>query len=67
MEAREGPDNEDKAEFLMAATGHLFEVLMATYHPPGFPDEVACKPSHTSGPSDSLGGNMVSTSTAVCS
>ena len=50
MEAREGPDPEDKAEFLMAATGHLLEDLMATYHPPGIPDEVACKPSHTSGP-----------------
>ena len=55
MEAREGPDPEDKAEFLMAATGHLLEDLMATYHPPGIPDEVACKPSHTSGPYDSFG------------
>ena len=55
MEAREGPDHEDKAEFLMAATDHLFEVLMATYHPPGIPDEVACKPSHTSGPYESFG------------
>ena len=49
----------------MAATGHLFEDVMATcHHPPCIPDEVACKPSHTSGPSDSFGGNMVS---AVCS
>ena len=66
MEAREGPDPEDKAEFHMAATGHLFEDLMATCHPPSIPDEVACKPSHTSGPSDSFGGNMMSTSPAVC-
>ena len=34
MEAREGPDPEDKAEFHMAATGHLFEDVMATCHPP---------------------------------
>ena len=45
---------------------HLFEDLMATYHPPSIPDEVACKPSHISGPSDSFGGNMMSTSPAVC-
>ena len=30
MEAREGPDPEDKAGFHMVATGHLFEDLMAT-------------------------------------
>ena len=64
MEAREGSDPEDKAEFWRQL--HLFEDLMATYHPPSIPDEVACKPSHTSGPSDSFGGNMMSTSPAVC-
>ena len=30
MEAREGPNTQDKAERLMAATGHLFEDMMAT-------------------------------------
>ena len=49
MEAREGPDPEDKAEFHMAATGHLFQNVMATCHPPGIPDEV------TSGPYDTFG------------
>ena len=49
MEAREGPVPEDKDEFHIAATGHLLEGLMATCHPPSIPDEVACKPSHTSG------------------
>ena len=49
MDTREGPDPEDKAEFLMAATGHLLEDLMATYHPPGIPDVV------TSGLYDSFG------------
>ena len=34
MEAREGSDPEDKAEFRMAATGHLFQDVMATCHPP---------------------------------
>ena len=35
MEAREGPNTQDKGECLMAATGHLFEEMMATFHPPG--------------------------------
>ena len=35
MEAREGPNTRDKNECLMAATGHLFEEMMATFHPPG--------------------------------
>ena len=35
MEAREGPNARDKAERLMAATGHLFEDMMATHHSPG--------------------------------
>ena len=48
MDTREGPDPEDEAEFLMAATGHLLEDLMATYHPPGIPDVV------TSGPTTAL-------------
>ena len=58
----------DPREFELSSWArHLFKDLMATYHPPGIPDEVACKPSHTSGPSDSFGGNMMSTSPAVCS
>ena len=32
MEAREGPNAEDKAERLMVTTGHIFEEMMATYH-----------------------------------
>ena len=47
MEAREGPNTRDKAERLMAATGHLFEDMMATYHPPGIAGEVAGKSSNT--------------------
>ena len=35
MEAREGPTIQDKGECLMAATGHLFEDMTATYHPHG--------------------------------
>ena len=44
MEAREGPNTQDKAEQLMAVTCHLFEDMMATYHPPG---EVAEQSSNT--------------------
>ena len=39
-EAREGPNAEGKAERLMAATGHL-EDMMATCHQPGVAGEVA--------------------------
>ena len=35
MEAREGPNTQDKAERFMAATGHHLEDMMATCHPPG--------------------------------
>ena len=34
-EAREGPNTQDKAERLMAETGHLFEEMVATIHPLG--------------------------------
>ena len=34
MEAQEGPNAQDKAEGLMAVSGHLFEDMMATFHPP---------------------------------
>ena len=47
MEAREGPNTQDKAERLMAATGHLFEDMMATYHPPGIAGKVAGKSPNT--------------------
>ena len=42
----------------MAATGHHRDMI-ATYHPPGVSDEVACKSSHTSWPSDNSGRNKV--------
>ena len=32
---REGPTTQDKEECLMAATGHLFDDMTATCHPPG--------------------------------
>ena len=35
MEDCEGPTIQDKGENLMAATGHLFEDMTDTYHPPG--------------------------------
>ena len=66
MEAREGSDPEKTKPSFTWRQLHLFEDLMATYHPPSIPDDVACKPSHISGPSDSFGGNMMSTSPAVC-
>ena len=45
LEACEGLNAQEKAELVVAATGHHFEDVMATYHPPG--------------PSDSFGRNMV--------
>ena len=59
MEAREGSDPEDKAEFHMAATPPLRGL-------DGHLSSTHCKPSHISGPSDNFGGNMMSTSPAVC-
>ena len=41
LEAREGQNAQDKAERLMAATGHLLEDKMATCHPPGIAGEAA--------------------------
>ena len=43
MVDREGPNTQDKAERLMAATAHLFEDVMAAHHPPGIAGEVADK------------------------
>ena len=41
MEARVGPNTQDRAEHLTAATGYLFEEVMATRHPPGIAGDVA--------------------------
>ena len=43
MEGLDGPNTQDKAERFMAATGHLFEAMMATYHPSGIAGDVAGK------------------------
>ena len=34
-EACVGPNTQDRAEHLVATTGHLIEEMMATFHPPG--------------------------------
>ena len=47
MEALECPNTQVQAEHLMAVSGHLFEDIMATFHPPGITGEVACKSSKT--------------------
>ena len=47
MEAREGPNTQDRAEHLTAATGHTFEDVMTTYHPPGIAGQVAGTSSNT--------------------
>ena len=46
-EAREGPNAEDKAERLMAATGPHLEDMMADRHPLGIAGEVAGTSSNT--------------------
>ena len=43
VEAREGPNTQDKAGRFMAATGHHFEDVMANCHPLGIAEEVAGK------------------------
>ena len=40
LQARQGPNTQDKAERLMATTGHLFEEMMATYHSLGVAGKV---------------------------
>ena len=50
LEAREGPNTQDKAERLLAAIGHLFEDMMATHHPLGFAGKVAGKAPNTQHP-----------------
>ena len=47
MEAREGPNTQDQAGRLMVASGHLFEDVTATYHPPCIDGEVAETSSNT--------------------
>ena len=59
LEARRGPNTQDQAGRLMEATGHHFEEVTTSYHPPEIAREVAGKSSHTSGPSDSSGRNKV--------
>ena len=39
LEAHEGPNAQEKAEFLMAATVHLLEDLMDTFRQPGVDEE----------------------------
>ena len=43
MKGLEGPNTQHKAERLMAATGHLLEDVMDTFHQPGVDEEVADK------------------------
>ena len=43
MEGLEGPNTQDRAGRLKAATGHLFEEMMATYHSLGIAGKVAGK------------------------
>ena len=47
VEAREGPNTQDRAGRLIAVPGHLFKHMMATYHPPCIPEEVGCTSSIT--------------------
>ena len=45
MEAREGPNDQNKTVRLRSATGRLFEDVMATYHQPGIAGEACGKSS----------------------
>ena len=58
-EACECPNTLVQAERLMATSGHLFEDMTATCHPPGTPEEFNGKSSHIQGPSDSSRRNSV--------
>ena len=44
-EAREGPNNQDKAEHVIALSDLLVEGMKAPYHPPWIAEEVADKSS----------------------
>ena len=46
-EIRVSPNTQDRAEHLTAATGHVFEEVMATRHPPGVAGDVAETSSNT--------------------
>ena len=60
MEVREGQITQETALCLMVATGHPFEVIMATYHQPSIAGDVAGPSSNTqSSRSISSGGNKV--------
>ena len=71
MEAREGPNAEDKAERLMVTTGLIFEEMMATYHSLGIAGMVAGKSSNTQWAFRQLWKkcvwNFTSATSAVCS
>ena len=41
VEAREGPNNQDRAGRLVVAIGDLFQDVMAIYHPHGIAGDVA--------------------------
>ena len=43
LRARQGPNTQDRAGRLKAATGHLFEHVTASYHPPGVAGKAAGK------------------------
>ena len=47
VSVRNGPNTQDRAGRLVAATGHLFEHVMTTYPPPGIAGEVAETSSNT--------------------
>ena len=47
VEAREGPNNQDRAGRLVAAIGDLFQDVMAIYHPHGIAGDVAGPSSNT--------------------
>ena len=69
VEAREGPNTQDKADRLVAATCHLFEEVTATCHPPGIAGYLAGKSSNTRWAFRQLGEKYIVTSatSAVCS
>eukprot|EP00930_Biecheleria_cincta_P100444 TRINITY_DN9208_c0_g1_i1.p1 TRINITY_DN9208_c0_g1~~TRINITY_DN9208_c0_g1_i1.p1 ORF type:complete len:790 (+),score=102.78 TRINITY_DN9208_c0_g1_i1:305-2371(+) len=47
MEEREGPEGQEKAKRLIEQTKHLFVDMLATFHPPKRPGEIAGKSSNT--------------------
>ena len=47
VEAREGPNTQDRDQHLIVLYCHLFEEMMATYHSLGIAGKVAGKSSNT--------------------